>query len=289
MRFMRDVTQFTIYGVQNPLSVSFPLSHKSQSWLEALRKNGIIKIENELDFMKVADHIQENYFSQIEENPQKFLGSAEPVFPFGDDKRFICNMNKKDYESSGTEISCAISFLDSECDPVFLNDELIKIFYMYYRRQPYYRNQPLLQKVALKPDQVPLENGCFHVDHLHQISLMLLVSDVTENDTHMEYCLGSNRRNILVEGIELSVPECDAKARDYAILKCTGKKGTLFVFDTSGFHRANYTSNSTRKILHLNITTGHNLGQFMDKKAYIAKLSNRPSYARRMFDYLTSH
>jgi hypothetical protein len=285
-RLARDVAQMSVYGWPNPLQPKLDMSARAQGWLQALKQDGIVKIENEPDFLKVANYLDDTYFGPMEREPEKYLGRKEPHFPFGDERRFVWDTNEQRFVVGGTEISCSVSFLDEGCAPIYLNEDLIKVLTAYYGRQPYYRNQPLLQKVALRPGQKALGNGHFHVDHLFQISFMLLVTDVTEKDTHMEYCVGANRRNMLKEGIEIPYQQCEIMAKDYPIVRCTGKKGTLFVFDTSGFHRANYLADSTRKMLHLNITTGHNLGKFIDRRSAFSALDQAPTHVQRMFRFL---
>ena len=49
------------------------------------------------------------------------------------------------------------------------------------------------------------------------------------------------------------------KKNNYKIFKVIGKKGDAFLFNTTGLHRANYILGTTRNILHLNFTNGHNL------------------------------
>lgn len=284
-QLIKDVSQMTTYGLPNPLVESLPLSPRAEGWYASLRDTGIVKIEDET-FTKIASYLETEYFQPIEKEPARFLGHSEPVFELGDSQRFVWDTNQARFASGGTEISASISFADPVCKDLYLNDDLVRVLFKYYGRQPYHRNQPLLQKVALRPGQVALGNGNFHVDHLYQISFMLLVSDVGDTDTHMEYCVGSNRRNMLAEGIEIPGDKCKTRAVGYPIFKCTGKRGTLFVFDTSGFHRANYLSNSTRKMFHMNITTGHNLGAFIDRKSSVAALASAPDYARRMFRFL---
>ena len=291
-RFLRDIAQIVVYATPNPIvRHNVQLNPKAQSWYDALRRDGICKIESEPEFERIADYLEQDYFAPIEKDPGQFLGKSGPIFPFGDRERFLWDYNNPLYASGGTEISCYISFLDSKCNPLYLNDDLSRLLLKYYGRQPYMRNQPLLQKVAMKPGQMPIDNGNFHVDHMHQISMMLLVNDVDESNTHMEYCVGSHRRALLREGVELSVDECRPKVGSYPVCHCVGRKGTLFVFDTTGFHRANYISNSTRKMLHLTITTGHHINfhpyvKFVDRKESFAALAAAPGHVRRMFQHL---
>ena len=284
-QLIKDVNQMAVFGLPNPLMSSVQLTPRATQWYESLRDTGIVKIEDDT-FRDIAAYLEREYFQPIEADSSSFLGRAEPVYGFGDKTRYVADTNQARFVAGGTEISASISFADPQLKPLFAHDELARVLRKYYGRQPYHRNQPLLQKISLRPGQVALGNGNFHVDHLYQISFMLLVSDVGESSTHMEYCIGSNRRQMIREGIEIPRDACEEKALDYPLFSCTGKKGTLFVFDTSGFHRAKYMSSSTRKMLHLNITTGHNLGGFIDRRSSIAWLPGQPDYIQRMFRFL---
>lgn len=289
-RVVKDLMQLAVYATPAFHAVQVALSSRAQAWFDILSRDGMVRIEGEPEFERIANYLESTYFHKIEESHGQLLGGQKPVFPFGDSSRFIQDLNKSPLKNAGTEINCSISFADAACSALFFNEDLASILYKYYGRQPYYRNQPLIQKVAtnsgINPEAPPLTNGNFHVDHLRQVSFMLLVSDVTERDTHMQYCIGSHKRNLLREGIEMSFDECKAKLNDYSIVKCTGKKGTLFVFDTSGIHRGTYMPDSVRKILHLNITTGHHRDGFIDHKKSVAIPDSLPEHVKRMFSYL---
>jgi len=136
-----------------------------------------------------------------------------------------------------------------------------------------------------------LENGLFHVDHLHQMSFMLLTTDVTLEHTHMEYLMGSNKRPLLKDGISIPTNEVKKIVPRYPnVFKCIGKKGTLFIFDTTGIHRAEYVESGIRRILHLNFTTGQNL----DKDLGTQTIKERgeslkiPDFIKRTLRYETN-
>lgn len=141
-------------------------------------------------------------------------------------------------------------------DSPLIDDALpLVILGQYYGRSPVMRNNPLIQFIKATEDtEHDMLNSNWHVDHLHQVSMMLLLSEVTEQTMHMEYAVGSHR------GLKLEGYYDDKQIRSqFPILKLTGKPGTLYMFDTAGVHRANYLPNTSRKILHLNFTTGHDL------------------------------
>jgi hypothetical protein len=227
------------------------ISPRAASWLEDLQANGIVKIER--SHSELADYLDEQYFD-------KWQNGQDPGAQDG--LRYV-DVNNESYAENGVKVNAYISFKDEKIRSLVCDPEIGQTIYSYYGRQPHYRNQPLLQKIEYTADKVLATNGRFHTDHLRQISMMLLVRDVSENDTHMEYLLGSNRRD-LHRAVYLSFEECEALAQGYTSTQCIGPKGTLFLFDASGVHRANYQAGSIRQILHLNITSGHNLKEFFD-------------------------
>lgn len=281
---LRDSVTMLKYATPDPFFQYGRMSDTANGWYETFRRDGIIKIEDNADFVAVADYIEKTYFEFMEREGNSVFRNGPLAFPWND-SRFVQDSNKERYRSGGTEISCSISFRDPGCAPLLLNPDLIAMLCAYYGRQPYYRNQPLVQKISFRGDNI-IDNGQIHVDHLHQVSFMLLVSDVTDAHTHMKYCVGSHRRNVLKQGILMPLDKCKDLSEGYSVLDCTGKKGTLFVFDAGGFHRANYMANSSRKMLHCNITTGHHLGQFVDKKDGWQQLSEQPQFVKQMFKFL---
>lgn len=125
---------------------------------------------------------------------------------------------------------------------------------LYYGREAKRRNKPLIQQIYTSEQLAQHPNGRYHVDHLHQVSMMLLLSTVTEQTTHMQYAIGSHK-GLKLEGY---YDENQVHSR-YSILDLIGEPGTVYIFDTAGIHRAKYIVGTRRKILHLNFTTGHDL------------------------------
>jgi hypothetical protein len=264
--------QYARYGSPNLAMPRVALSPRAESWLESLRREGIVRIEDEA-FRAAADYIEDAYFAPLERS-----GSASSV-RFNNPDLFLLDGNQPKYIAGGIEISVYVSFKDPALSALFFHPELNALLYNYYGRQPYYRNLPMLQKVSYETTQAPFSNGQFHVDHPGQVSLMLLVSTVTERDTHMEYAAGSHRH------YRLEGPHPDAVARcGYRLVPLTGEKGTLFVFDASGVHRACYLPGVSRKILHLNVTTGHHIqtAHRRDDLDRWPALEQLPAHSRRM-------
>jgi len=100
--------------------------------------------------------------------------------------------------------------------------------------------------------------GCWHKDwFFHEIKAMLYLCDVTEENGPFELIKGSHRLNWIVKDIKTGgmkfkqnrlENEVDAiiqKHPDRHIV-CTGKKGTLLLFDTSIIHRGKPLKSGSR-------------------------------------------
>ncbi len=116
---------------------------------------------------------------------------------------------------------------------------------------------------------------------------MLLISDVTEAGTHMEYVVGSHKRSFLFlrEGIQMSNEESEHRAEAAKeMFYLTGPKGTLFLYDSTGVHRRNLIPGSRRKALIWTVTTGHHLHTFTEITDDWPELQDDLLFVRRMFD-----
>jgi hypothetical protein len=276
-----DRREILRYGFPNLLRSKVALSQRGQLWLEILKREGIARIEEE-EFRKVADHLDDVYFSKLESKSRAQLSGEE----LGDKLLFARDSNDPMFQEYGADILCEISFRDPALSPLLLNPDISGLCYNYYRRQPYYRNQPVLQRLAHKSGQEAESAAAFHVDRMHQISLMLLLSDVTEKDTHMEYVLRSQQRRMWKLGIEMSEAQAAEVAKQGQVMSCIGEKGTLYIFDASGVHRRCLVPGSTRKIFHCNVTTGHHLRDFIDHRGNWEALEALPPHTQRMFSKL---
>ena len=141
------------------------------SQLDNLNKFGIVKIDQ--NFSELADYILTEYM-------KKNLNDENTKFP-------IFNTTSDD----GTVIHLSLN--DEKISDFILSKKISGLMGSYYGRRCYLRNDPLLQKIETK---VKLSNGNFHVDRYMQFSLMLLLGDLNEKTTHMEYLLSSHKRKL---------------------------------------------------------------------------------------------
>ncbi len=276
LRAKRRVQEYAYvirYTFPNLLRPQVPLSPRGKEWLATMQRDGILRAEDEA-FREAVDHLERSYFARLEN------GRTTPRIDLGKDM-FILDIGSDRLRKTGTSVHASISFTDPQLASVFFHADLNAVLYNYYRRQPFFRNQPLVQTDAYDGRVPAGSNGQFHVDYLHQVSLMLLVTDVTTADTHMQYALGSHKR-IWPVGIS---PEGTVERFGYRVADVIGSKGTLYLFDAGGIHRANYVAGTRRKILHMNFTTGHHIsGGRYDRLEACPGASSFPAYSRRLMD-----
>jgi len=278
---LSDRMEILRYTLPNLFKRTVAISQRGQLWLEILRREGIVGITED-EFIQVAENLEKDYFSRLEGKTNTNLSAEE----LGKPGLFVRDTNDQLFRDYGASALCEISFREPALAPFLFHSDLTGLCYNYYHRQPYYRNQPVLQRLEFQSGQNDQEAGAFHVDRLHQISFMLLVSDVTEKDTHMEYALRTHNRAMWKHGIGMNPEEAKLLAKRGEVLKCIGEKGMLYIFDASGIHRRCLIPGSARKILHCNVTTGHHLKEFVDRRGGWTGLANQPKHIRRMFDKL---
>lgn len=213
--------------------------------------NGIIKLKT--NFKNFSNYINENYIKKL------LQGNFQNI-----------NTEVLDLTNSGSNnlINHCVGLNDEIIRNFIENKELTEVLSLLFKNKIYLRNDPLLQVLNTSEK---LTNGDFHTDRYMQFSLMLLLEDVSEYQTHMEYCKKSHKRNLLDLIIHKNFEECKnfIKKNNFEIYKVIGNKGDAFLFNTTGVHRANYLINTKRSIFHLNFTNGHNLYPFkinFDKK-----------------------
>lgn len=205
--------------------------------------NGIIKLNK--NFNTFSSYINKNYIDNLLKGNNKIPSKV---------------LDLRDY-SVNNLINHYISIDDVVIREFIQNNELINTLSLLFNKKIYLRNDPLIQVLNTSEK---LTNGKFHTDRFMQYSLMLLLEDVSENQTHMEYCKKSHKRDKFDFIIHKNFKECEKhiKKNDFEIVKVIGKKGDAFLFNTTGIHRAKYIFQSRRSIFHLNFTNGHNLYPF---------------------------
>jgi hypothetical protein len=258
------------YHSKDPVRPFVEISPEMQKYYAELRENGVVKIPNM--FAALSDYINTDYIEAYEKTPSSV-------------KHWVKSAQNERTKAMGMTVNLSTSYSDINLQDYYFNSGLLGIVYNYFQRQPYHRNLPVLMKSEFKNEQ-NLENaqvdyqGKYHVDAgLHQISFMLLTSDLTIDDTHMQYALKSNNVTLPENIYRFSYDDSEIEKK-YEIYDLVGEKGTLFIFDAgNGYHRALYKSGTVRKVLHLNFTTGHSLiGEFEYEGANFDFLKNKKDY-----------
>jgi len=193
----------------------------------------------------------------------------------------------------GLTFASNISLKDPLLAPLIFDPDILGAIQNFYKRQPYYRNQPFVQISEFKGDRHSNDvdiQGKYHLDGLHQISFMLLLNDITVKDTHMQYALKSHKKIRVMAAVDRYGFPDESIEQKYQIVDLVGKKGTLFIFDAgAGFHRAVYKSGTTRKIFHSNITPGYNIKNDKYDSWGPSELTGYAGYVRNSVDKINRY
>jgi hypothetical protein len=247
--------------VTDPRIIELKLSDNASKWYQELSENGIVKIENEFNW--VRDIYKKEYFDAV------------------DNKFILKDLITERALITGRVFAKSVSLGDPALYNWYFNNDLIGLLGKFYKQQPFYRNQPMIQTYEVNEDHSPDIAGKWHIDGgLNQISFMLLINDITDDDTHMKFALKSiHNDHKILDRDKLKSDEIESQ---YQILNCTGKAGTLFIFHGGkGFHRAEYKTLTSRSIYHVNFTPGHDIQNFgLENKKNLPELKDEPFYVR---------
>lgn len=282
---LRQLTEGIRHGLPNMVRPWLPLSKRGKEWLAALRADGVVRI-NKPEFDEAADALGKLHFRLFRERgmPEKLEGGdlgGEGLFAV----KFPGEYGQALEEAgAGAEDFYHVSLKDPVIGRVALDLEILTLLYNYYRRQPYFRNQPFLSRILIEKT-IPLEvsPAIFHMDHVRQVTGMLLVSDTGLKTTHMEYVRGSHDRRFWRRN-DLGPSQCAAAARaagPRGIVPLVGPAGTFYLFDAGGIHRRVHHPGSERRILHFNMTTGHNMRKGLEGFQDWQRHGSRPALVRR--------
>jgi len=245
------------------------IGDEAKTYCEELKNNGIVIMPGK--YKSLAQHIKQTYFPYLEMNIQPDNGVFMDYINLG---------NRHDYTNS---IYARISFKDEQIADFFLNPDLCGIIYNFYNRQPFHRIQPLVAINAVKENSKTQKeiSSKFHTDLYHQITFMLLIEDLTEHDTHLQYAIGSHKG--AAKPWDRYSYSDEQILNDYDIKDAIGPQGTLVIFDAgNGYHRGKMIPNSTRKYLFSVMTTGHYLvtsRDRIDSRNVFEKYKNYPKHA----------
>ena len=207
-------------------------------------KNGFLKLNPE-DLYSLGVNVSE-IISEIEDLIiKKKINYKEQIKNTGYEKPIIEILTSKDFNNQ------------SKTFKLVTNNKLIKII------SNYLGFIPLLTHITLwfSPNKKNVSNSSqeFHLDHedIKQVKGFFLVEDITE-DNGPTIFLNSSDSKIVLNKVKYRTNESSKRLDESVINKhhknnriiCTGKKGTLYLIDTSNcFHCGSREANKSRKIL----------------------------------------
>ena len=244
-----------------------PLSPRAEKWLKEFAETGVLILD---EFADIAKYINEEYIDQPE------------------NKYFVEDCFNQRCIDTGVSFSKIISLKDPKLDKLLFHEDMFAMLNKHYKRQAYYRDFPEIRiNQFVEGKNTPDISTLMHIDTgLDQVTFMLLLSDLTEDDTHMEVALKScqvKHRN--ADRFQIEKEEIE---KNFEMMQCVGKAGTLFLFRGGlTYHRAVVKSGSTRKIMHCNFTTGHHINpKKSEDYSNETAIQDKPFYIRHMVDKL---
>ena len=254
---LRSKSSVARIAISQWLATVEPLSERSAQILKDLRSDGYARISSP-EFLKLADYAAAEYLVGV--------------------------TSQKKLHLRGTSDLCGnwqyrLSFNDANLHKFFFNEDIHAALRSYAGRL-FFRESPLLEVFIYNgSDEVTRDvatyAAAFHTDYFRQINLMLLLSDIPENNTCTEYAQGSNNRNVFIEGGKVDYPRSNQliKGGGYHVVKLTGRRGDVVLMDTTGFHRACLKIGTTRQLLTTILNPGFpfiGYGESVSKPAGIA-------------------
>jgi hypothetical protein len=283
-----ELIEFVTFCTPNILKPSVQLSTTGKQIYENFKKDGVVAVYKD-EFAEVADYLVKTYLPKILE-----LSKDDPIMAFDNETKNTLSSDKGTNGhdlvfrnlltplavSGGLRVDASFRLSDEHIEKLVLDQDILGVFYNYLRRQPYFRNDGQVIESCFNGNYID-GNRFFHVDRIHQLSVMLLIADLEESDTHLEYAIGSNNRSILKEGTSPSIEFCEKRAKDHEIFFGCGKKGTAILFDSSGFHRVRLKKGTTRKVFFLNFTSGHHLYKLTHNRDEFESLEKHPKFIQK--------
>lgn len=224
----------------NPPQSPFVTKHVNE-----LRKNGIVKIsgminENELkqlqaDFRTFIEHVDNNKLTFIDYHTEDFYKPSTKLYKTNNSFKYSTQL---------------VNFCFNKTVLDIINHYHGKISYI--QKGSAYRYLPGPIKPGVSFD--------WHQDGRgRQLKIMILLTDVEEDDQYMTYVLGSHKimhpyKTYINRTLNLEY--CKQYLNKIKIFKAKGKAGDIFIFDDSGVHSGNRpTPGKTRDVFMLMFTT----------------------------------
>lgn len=214
---------------------------------EALLADGIA-VAPEL-FESEADYLKSAYIE----------GTTTPLVP---QDRGIAAVSLERGAATGNPAWVYVSLTDPILFRLVLHPGLLGVIQRYYESQPYLRRMPYVKRTHIEAHHVADISSVYHIDQgKHFVSIMMLLSDLTESDSHMRFLKGTHR----IEQADFRFKPNDPRNKEldvtleskHPIFNLIGKKGTMFIYDNgNGIHKGNMVTGTTRDVMQATYSRG---------------------------------
>lgn len=154
------------------------------------------------------------------------------------------------------EDNCTVPFEDDFVSKLYNDYGIIELVSAYYGRQAKFREEAhIVIDEMTKYKHNPPPSDIFHSDSFRQVSVMILLNDITSNDIHMEYCEKSHLTQ--QQSYVRQYINQEQVRKSFNVKSLTGSRGSCYIFDTEGLHRGLYKEGfGIRRIFHHNFHPG---------------------------------
>jgi hypothetical protein len=132
---------------------------------------------------------------------------------------------------------------------IALDTSILSLIRAYFKKNVYIQQVSLKRMFPHEADSTG-SNQWHHDGWGKRIHIMVLLSDIDENDQYMSYMEGSHRQlrpYAKYENSRFTQAEVDSLCATTSLRKATGKAGDIYVFDSNGIHKGNRSVGRTRE------------------------------------------
>jgi hypothetical protein len=140
----------------------------------------------------------------------------------------------------------------------------------YMQRFPYARSYPNVSVANPNIDSMPTRkistphdiglNVGWHYDTVNLVQFHVLLNDVAEYGSCMQVVSNTHRHHHLkLTGDDYWLSDEYVQKRNFPIVNCAGKKGTVYFFDSNAYHRLRAVKGAPRAMLKCEFTPGNNI------------------------------
>lgn len=242
-----------IYRLPNPLSKInnyVKIKPEDKKLIKILNKEGIVKIENFLDNQSLNQlkFLFENEINYIESlDILNYEKKQTPLTHYNcSDYYEVRSYNKKDNSSHNLNpLNISKNFFE-----IIINERIISIISEYLGKKISLQQAAIGRIYPREPENY--SSYQWHRDTLgKRINVMILISDVKEDQQRMSYLKKSHKKYLTKEECKnySRISDKDADRMKLERFECSGLAGTVFIFDANGIHRGNRNLTIPRDVI----------------------------------------